>query len=134
MIDPKTAMVPSRASNQRFGRRISNAAAASDSTTIVLGAMACQSPALRLAPTRVSTLGPKPNARSAASPTAAAKLPIASIDVTRGTQKPTPIKASPQAANPTAEAGGVGNLADNTPAELSPGSASDTKIDDSTMG
>src|ERR1035438_9166979 len=45
MIDPKTATAPSGAWNQRFAWRISNAAAASNSTTTVLGAMACQSPA-----------------------------------------------------------------------------------------
>jgi hypothetical protein len=39
---------------------------------------------------------------------------MASIDVARGTQKPTAIKASPQATNPTAAAGGVGPLADNS--------------------
>src|ERR1022692_5335930 len=114
MIDPKTAPAPSGTSNQRFAWRISNAAAASNRTATVLGAMACQSPAPRLAATRVSTLGPRANTRSAANATAIDKATMASIDVIRGTHKATPIKASPQATNPTAEAGGVSNLADNS--------------------
>src|ERR1035438_6092427 len=114
MIDPQMATVLRCDSNQRGEWRTSSAPAPSSSTTTVLGAIANHFPVPRLDAIRLSTRGPRPNTRSAANATVSDRVTIASIDVTRGTQKATAIKASPQATNPMAEVGGVGMLSGNS--------------------